>query len=339
MKRYEFHFSDTDICKTESFAEASASELRVYIALLSLNGSADDEELSSLAGVSRSRCASALSLWQEAGVIIPRHRETGEYKNNLTDEFEASLGGEDVYEKPAEHIAKQIRDKKLAGLISECTALLGKTDLTPKELKQVVSLVSDYGVCPEYILTYATYLCDKGGFTVNRLFCDIKRLSSDGVLSVEELSAYLSELEKRKGMYSEFRKLLGIYDRSLSKTEEGYINRWYVEFGYGLPVISEAYDITVLNTNKGQLKYMDALLTDWFSSGCKTAEDCKTRYAEAGERKTAERAENRPQRQRKSKPEKARYGDFDPEEVFKMALARSYGEEKATDILKNSEKK
>jgi hypothetical protein len=75
------------------------------------------------------------------------------------------------------------------------------------------------------------------------------------------------------------------------------------------------------------------LLADWHNAGCKTVEECLTRYEEVKRLRTEEEATKRetsgakPKRARAEQKQKPRYGDFDPEAALKMALSRSFFDE------------
>jgi DNA replication protein DnaD len=69
---------------------------------------------------------------------------------------------------------------------------------------------------------------------------------------------------------------------------------------------------------------MDKILTDWSEAGCKSTDECRRRFEES----KAERAKNfvgSKKATREAKRRTPRYGDFDPNEAFKRALERSYG--------------
>ena len=96
-----------------------------------------------------------------------------------------------------------------------------------------------------------------------------------------------------------------------------------------------AYDICVMNTSKLSFKYMDKLLSDWNESGAKTLEECEKRYTERKaeldaeiQKKKDDNEKRRPEKTKESPSGKIKYGDFDPEEAFKIALSRSFDDAK-----------
>ena len=82
--------------------------------------------------------------------------------------------------------------------------------------------------------------------------------------------------ENESGAEWEFKRLLGIYNRNLSKRERELINKWYYDFGFSDEIIGEAYDImTMKDPSKISLPYMDKVLSHWNAEGCRTLDECK----------------------------------------------------------------
>lgn len=334
MSRYNFDISDVSVCKIEAFSEATADELRVLIAMRELCGVAEIDELSALAGVSRARVASGVALWQEAGILIPRAEDSAARANTVTEEFEERLFSGELYEDGGTEVARSIRDNRLASLMTECASLMGKPMLSASEVKRIASLSSQYSLSEEFIAVLAAHLAAKESLTVTRLVSRAIKLAEKGIDTVEELEVYIEEDARMRGEFSEVRKMLGIYNRKLSSSEEGYLRKWTQGFGYTTEIIGEAYDITAINTGKASFAYMDKLLSDWSTSGCKTVEDCRRRYEKSKEERDAlakEKTKDIPRK--KSAKSTPRYGDFDPEEALKQALQRSFpGKKTDTEV-------
>ena len=127
----------------------------------------------------------------------------------------------------------------------------------------------------------------------------------------------------------EFRRLLGIYNRTLSPSEQGYFKKWSEEFGYSVGIVREAYDIAVLNTRsgRGDLRYMDSVLTSWYEAGCRTVSDCRERIEADRAKRSAQGAAQGAKKSSKSTPDTPRYGNFDINEAFADAVARSFSED------------
>lgn len=309
------------VVKNPCFREASKEELRALIALIELDGCAESvEALAESAAISVARCRAAIALWEEAGVIKNPDEPT------ITQEFEDRLRIGEIDEVPAIEVADSIRDENLASMLDMCASFLGQACLSNTDVKNITALNVQYKLSPDYIVTLAAHLAAKNTLTVRRLSNKAISLCNSGIDNVEQLDDYIKQQETQSGSEWEYRRVLGIYGRNLSPTEREIFAKWDKEFGYSEQIISEAYDIAVMNTKsgRGDLRYMDTILTDWHNNGCKTVSECIARSEATKLERVAEYSANR-NKTAKSKPETPRYGDFDINDAFKKALERSYG--------------
>lgn len=317
MTRLNYRVNLLRVTANPAFKEASKEELRALISLIESEGKADSlTSLSEAAGISTARCRAALAFWEEAGVI---REDDG--TPSLTDEFEERLVRGEIDEEPAKEVAESIRNENLASMIDECALLMGQACLSNSEIKNLTGLYTQYALSPDYIVTLAAYLSSKGNLTVKRLTNEAIRISGKGIDNAEALDAYITNIEESTGAEWEFRRVLGIYSRNLSPSEKGYFKKWSEDFGYSVNIVTEAYDIATLNTQKGDLRYMDKILTDWHEAGCRTVNECKARAEAEGAKLTAEKATKK---HAKSEAQTPRYGNFDVNEAFMNALERSF---------------
>lgn len=324
MTRLDYLINPLRVIENPAFKEASKEELRVLIALIELQGQAEDvKSLADGASISVARCKSALAFWEESGVIRENDGTPG-----IIDEFEERLVKGEIDEVPAVEVAESIRDENLALMIDDCAVLLGQACLSNSDVKNLTGLYKQYSLSADYIITLAAHLKRKGNLTVRRLCDKAITLQGKGCDSTEALDAYIKSAEESSGAEWEFRRVLGIYGRNLSPSEKGYFKKWADDFGFSVAIVTEAYDIAALNTRNGDLRYMDKILSDWHESGCKTVSECKAK-AEADKlaRATEKKDSGTTKSRAKSKPETPRYGEFDANDAFAKALERSYGKD------------
>ena len=324
MPSPKYRVTPIRVIGSTAFTEASREELRVLLALVELSGDIDcPEALAEAIMISPARCKAALAFWEESGVISIDNGEP-----RITDEFEDRLTRGEIDEVPATKVADSIRDEQLASMIDECARMMNQACLSNTDVKNLTALHTQYSLGPEYIVTLAAYLVSRGDLTVRRLCNESIRLQGKGIDSLEGLEAYISEMEKSSGAEWEFRRVLGIYGRNLSASERAYFKRWSEDFGYSVGIVSEAYDISVLNTKHGDLRYMDKVLTAWHEAGCKTVSDCRQKIEEEKAKKQADAKAKVGKARPKAAPETPRYGNFDINEAFNNAVARSFTDEK-----------
>ncbi len=317
MPKVNYRIDRLAVIGNPAFTEASKEELRALLALVELSGVCESEsDLASAAKISPARCKSALSFWEESGVILP------EGTPSVTEEFDDRLNLGEIDEVPSKQVAASIRDENLADMINECAMLMGVACLPNQDVKNLTALYTQYSLSAEFIVTLAAHLAQRGDITVRKLCNEAIRLQSKGCDNAEALDAYILDMAESSGAEWEFRRVLGIYGRNLSASEKKYFKKWSEEFGYSVGVVSEAYDIAVLNTKtgRGDLRYMDSVLTAWHEAGCRTVSECKEK-AEADRL----RRETDGKKKQKTTAETPRYGNFDINEAFNNAVARSFG--------------
>lgn len=304
-----------------AFSEASKEELRALLALIELDCRAESaEELAEAAKISPARCKAALAFWEESGVITA---DGG--MPLIAEEFEERLVRGEIDEVPAVRVAESIRDEQLTSMIDECARLMGQACLSNGDVKNITALYTQYSLSPDYIVTLAAYLASRGDLTARKLCNEAIKLENRGCDSAEALDAYINDMENTSSAEWEFRRILGIYGRNLSVSEKKYFRKWSEELGYSVGVVSEAYDLAVLNTKsgRGDLRYMDSVLCGWHEAGCKTVSECRQHTESEKAKRLTERPEGK--KREKSAPPTPRYGNFDVNEAFNNAVARSFG--------------
>ncbi len=305
------------------FKEASLEELRVLVAWLE-SGETSPERLSELCGISKARAKSSLVFWTDAGVINEAP--------TITEEFEARLKCGEIAEESSKSVAEAIRSSELADMISECAAIMKRSAFNTAEIKNLTGLHEQYRLSADYITTLAAYLAEKyqatgKSFTVSKLTNKAMTLAGKDVNTTEALEEYIRRAESENAIEREFRRLFGIYDRALTPTEKAYFKRWSEEYGYFTEIVGEAYDISVHAISKLSYSYIEKILKGWHEAGCRTVAECRrqrelemTEKAKAAEEKKAAKA-------KKPAESKPRYGDFDINDAFQKALARSFDDD------------
>ena len=298
----------------EEFYSASADELRVLLILLEQNRTPSPEEVAERAKVSVARAASAISYWESAGVI-------GTLDRRITYEFEARNEEE---EAPSVEVARTIRNESLATLLTECATLLGKAALSDTEIKRIVELYERHALSEEYLITLLSDMCHSGKrVTIPYFAKKAVRLADDGIDTTEALVAYFTARDARLECENLYRSLIGEWQRALTDTERARLIRWTHEYAYGEEILRLAYNLATDAGAKRIPSYMDTLLTDWNAKNLRTPPACRADY-DAG--KPTHTTTERP-----NKKTNTRQGNFDPEEAFRLALERSYGNDNKED--------
>lgn len=323
MIKYYINLFSGAITSSDGFQDASAAELRVLLALIECGGAVSDEmALADLSGTTKARVASALALWEEAGVISAEEKVSAA----VSDEF--GVAGKTTRSLD---VARSLRDPSLAAAVSECQVIFGAGPLGTEATKDIHHLYLELGLSSEYIVSLASYIFDKKKDTVKKhsnvmiyytaeMKKEAVRLVGRGINTVEDLEIEFKRRSAHTGAIMEFRRATGYYG-SLGPTMEKAINKWFYEYCYSPEMIARAYDIATQKSKDGQWYRLTAKIIDnWYTEGVKTVSDC-----EANDRLHTNSKKGGKACSQKS-AETPKYGNFNSEDALMAALIRSYGE-------------
>lgn len=322
MTEYTFKVRLSGISKLDCFKEATKDELKVLLAIASVEGaSITAENIAKALDVSVARVKAAVALFEECGVLV------GNSALPLAKvEYEFEPDEKDI-KKTSIETSEAMRDGNLYDMNMDMERIFEKT-LALRETERITSLYSEKGLSPAYIVALAEFLkSTKQTLTVEGMYREAARLVDKGITKLEELEVYIKEKSEEIAGEAEMRRLFGIYGRTVTPSERKYFKRWLHEFAFGTVIIKEAYDITVNATSQRSLPYMDSILTEWHSAGCETVEECRARV-EIKKHENAKKVKNNSQKSRKTvEAETPKYADFNSEDALMSALERSYGDE------------
>ena len=249
MKEYSVNI--LNLSEKDSFQDASKEELRVLLAIISAGGRFEDSDhLARLAKTSRARAAASLAFWEDAKVITEGKAEIAA-ETTVKAEYE----NDEIPEQSAKEVAKEIKDKGLASLLSECALLMGKPMLSSAETKKIVNVYSQYALNEEYIITLAAFLNEQNKLTAVRLANDAERLAKKGIDCVEELEIYIAKKARTTDSDWQYKHFFAIFDRPLSDDESERAERWFSTYGYSEEIVGLAYSITTKNKGKLEIAY------------------------------------------------------------------------------------
>ena len=308
----------------DCFREASKDELKILVAIIASEGEElSIDALSDELGISRARIKACITLFEESGVIT---KCDDGLLAEVEYEFEPKESDKNNKRDSSLEVARSIRENDLYELNTEMENIFEKT-LEAREIERITSLYTKKGLSPEYILTLAAHLKDNRQIlTIECIVREANKLVANGTDTLEELEMYIKSKNEEIAGEMEMRRLFGIYGRTLTKTEREHFKRWMHEYGYSVNIIGEAYDVTVAAINKMSLSYINSILTEWHSAGCKTLEECRAKI-NTRKHDNNKNVNNSSQKVKKSTTaETPKYADFNSEDALLRALERSYGD-------------
>ena len=289
--------------------EASADDLRVLLVFLERGA----EHVARDAGVSQSRAEAALDYWREAGILTDG---TGAPE----PEKPAPIAANELIPMTGTETAEIIRRRDLSGAIDEAQKLLGKTFNTT-ELKTFAELVEQLQIEPAYVLTLISWCKRRGKGTLYYVRGTAVSLVSEGIETLSQLEEYISHREAAESEIGQLRKMFGIGDRALTKTEEKRFTQWLIVDKFPVEVIGIAYDITVEATGKVSLAYIEKILVKWKEAGCSGSVGDVERFLE---REKAERGQAAAQKNGRGPKHDPIPSTYDSGDFFARAVERSY---------------
>lgn len=276
----------------DKLSAAGETELKVLLAVCS-----GAEDISACTGCSNADIESALAFWRGAGILEGEKKTERKVKRHASD-----------IHYSGEELGRILDENGLGDIINACGNIIGKPITNQTEVSRIAALNSYLGLDGEFILLLFTFCAEIGKTSLKYIEKTGYDLYDMGIDTVEKLEEHIRRREEFHQLENKLRTMFGMGDRALTPTEKKHFTQWYEEYGYGIDIITEAYDITVEKTGKLSIPYLSKILSNWHSKNLHTLEDIKTSLAEYEKAKTEKQEGN---------------SSFDVDEFFELALKRS----------------
>ena len=172
-----------------------------------------------------------------------------------------------------------LREQKKNGgfqhLVGETQRRLGKL-LSTEELKILLSIYDYLGMPAEVISILISFCIQRararGGQrqpSMRIIEREAYHWSDLGIDTLEEAAAHMQLQLDQQAKLSRIRKILQLGDRKLTPGEEKLALQW-IEWGFGEPEISLAYEKTCMNTGSLKWPYLNSILKSWHGKGLHT---------------------------------------------------------------------
>ena len=192
---------------------------------------------------------------------------------------------EPAEERPSyssDDIAKRAEeDEAFQTVIYEAQQVMGRM-LNSNDMKILFGMYDYLGLPAEVIMVLMNYCVqryeDRKGEGRKPTFRYIEKEASrwvkDGITSLDEADAYIARKKELDSRLRQASEVLDIRDRDLTETETNYLRTW-MEMGFDLEMLREAYDRTVTNTGKRAWGYMNSILESWRDKGIFSRKDIR----------------------------------------------------------------
>ncbi len=325
------------ISENPAFADASAEDLRVLVALVICDCDITRQDLLKSSLCDEQTLTGALQYWRGAGVLVkgrkaaPASEQDEQEKTKKTEDKQESrakkkpLPSLDKFsESKSDELARAIEKEQLQTLIEACQQTVGKT-LSTGEINIIVGMNRELSLDGDYIITLISYCYENERRSLKYVEKMAFVLTGQGICEEKDLVQYIDERKRFATLEWQLKKKFGMGNRDFTQKQAAFVHKWERDFDYALDVITLAFDITVDSIGKPEFKYMDTILTKWHSSGCRTESDVlEFIKCEELARKTTPTTSKA--KKTDEKPKNSTVGDssFDTDDFFSRALARSY---------------
>lgn len=275
-------FSNTeipDVFFTEYMSEANGDYIKVYMCMLFLTKFDKDIKLNDLSkrlNIPLPTIQAAISYWEEKKVLTKK--VNGYILNDLQEIELHKLYSPNLTLSP-EDIEKNEQNKYRAKAIECINNMYFQGVMSPAWYSEIDLWFKKYEFDEQVMISLFDYCFNKSALHKNYVKAVAEAWNKAGVKTYENLEAYSQKSEKLSIIKKEIAKKLRRYN-PFTEFEEGYIEKWVVDFGYPMEVINIALKKTTSKANP-TFDYFDKLLTDWHERKLKTPDEINSFIAES----------------------------------------------------------
>lgn len=262
--------------------------------------------------------------WQKCGAVIISEKDIEFVELSEKSRISADIQTKPVYTRDEVYSTVQ-EDTALRDMYRTIQNILGKP-LSSNDIMIIYSFYDYYRLPTDVIpmlITYATGCDRKSMRSIEKI---AQTWVDNGINTFEKATSYLKKAEKYNKNLMALKRAFGIYDRRLTESEEKYVKKWLEEFKLSVDVITYAYDITVTNTGKFSVKYMDKILGQWHEEGVKTPEEANVLRRNFKQSQTIQKPVKQPKKSGFNNFSQTQPFDYDALEASAYAKNRKTGE-------------
>lgn len=252
---------------------ANGAYVKVYLTALALGAVSGEMSTAQMAGklnLLESDVVNALEYWDKQGAL--------KYSNDCVifgNAEAAEIKTADTAKKDMEEIrAAMTENPELADLCTLSQEILGKT-LRNKDIETLYWFYDELGLSPEVITMLLEYCVSKDKRNMNYIEKVAISWHENGIVTIDAADRFINNEKEKNSYFHSLRKLFGIDNRSLSKTEENYLKAWCDDFGMDENMVGLAYEYCIMQTSKLSFPYMNSIIKRWNELGIHTVADAE----------------------------------------------------------------
>ena len=267
-------FSSTNLPEiffTEYLSQISGDALKVYLYMTFLAKYNKDIRLNDLSKkleLPLKTIQDSIKYLEEQTLIT--RKNTGYILNNIQEIELHKLYNPKVTSSP-EELEKISQNKHRAKAIDSINNQFFQGIMSPSWYSDIDLWFKKYSFDEEVMIALFQYCFNRSALHRNYIQTVAEAWFKNDIKTYNDLDKYYQKQEKLNTLQKTISKKLGL-TRHLSQYEEGYIEKWNIDYGYNLDVIELALKKTTSKANPN-FDYLDKLLTDWHDRNFKTTND------------------------------------------------------------------
>lgn len=269
-------YSDTqlpDIFITEYMPSMDCDFVKVYIYCLFLgkhNKQAAADDISKKLDMEPDRVKEALTYLESVGIIIRKNNRI--VIADLKEKEIRKLYRPKLTSTPEEAAQNAERNKKRNSTISAINNAFFQGIMSPSWYTDIDAWFDKYKFEDDVMYALFQHCYDHRGMTKQYIMKVADNWSNKSIKNSFDLDKYFIEYQKLKELKSRIAKRLKT-GRNLTEDEEEYIEKWALQFQFGMDVIDLAFKESVGKRNP--FRFVDAILVGWHEKGLNSVDDVK----------------------------------------------------------------
>lgn len=271
--------------------KANGAYVKVYLYALNTAYKGISEDTSDIAkklGLLESDVLNALEYWEKENILTINNS----YIYFSGEEDKKEISKSQIKRKPQKNVSElMMNNKALADLCALSQEILGKT-LNNSDLETLYWFYDELGFSPEVIIMLLEYCVSKDKRSMKYIEKVAIGWHENDITTMSQVDSYIKNEKEKSGYFYSLRKLFGITDRNLSKSEKTYLEAWKNNYGMNEEMVALAYEYCILSTGKLSFPYINSIIKDWFEKGIKTIEDAEKDHNDFKNKNYSEKNQN-----------------------------------------------
>lgn len=271
--------------------EANGAYVKVYLLALSLAVYGYEMSASSIASqlnLLESDVINAFEYWNKKGALkFDKDSENVSFTGNLA-KVENNINVPVRQAEPVQNTSNinsskknidqvssaMTQNKELADLCLLSQEILGKT-LTNSEIETLYYFYDELKLSPEVITILLEYCVSKDIKNMNYIEKVAISWNKKGIFTMDAADKFITAEKEKNSYIYKIRKVFGIENRNLSKTEETFLKTWHDKFLMNEDMIELAYEYCIMQTTKLSFPYINSILKRWHELNIHNVADAK----------------------------------------------------------------